>query len=145
MILSFGFIDRSLAQNVVDSQFQANKIKISADNAPVPEYLKHSKQAQKNIVEQKKAPTSSIIGKMLKALFLAIALFLGLIAVFVKNKDKFKGNQQPPISLSKVIKQDEPKIETATEIKAPEPIKPEVLNGDAKIKNLVFNFFKLNK
>lgn len=154
-MLSFGFIDQSLAQNVTDAQSHANKIKISADNPPVPSYLKHSKKAKQQAElqkQQKKDSPLSIIGKMLKALFLAIALFLGLVAVFVKNKDKFNFNfkidSQSPISLAQAIKQEEPikpEIQPQDEIKIDTPIKPEIISADKQIRTLVFNFFQLNK
>jgi len=141
LTLSFGFNSQSLAQNVEDNQSHANKIKISADATEIPSYLKHSKKAQ-NLSEQqqqKKTTPKSIIGKMFKALFLAIALFFGLVAILIKNKDKFKG--QTPISLAKTIKQDAPNIKTESTIK----IQPEIISADKQIRNLVFDLFNLNK
>jgi hypothetical protein len=144
-MLSFGFNCQSLAQSSVDNQSHANKIKISADNPPVPSYLSHSKKAlqiaEKQKEKQKKDSLWTVISKMLKALFLAIALFFALIAILVKNKDKFNFKQHKPVSANKTIKQSEPE-KTAQNI---HEIKPEIISGDKQIRNLVFKFFNINK
>jgi hypothetical protein len=146
-MLSFGFNNQGLAQNVSDAQFHSDKIKISAENPPVPSYLRHSKKALKNAeLKQKKEKDSlwTAASKMLKALFLSLALFFALIALLVKNKDKFNLKGQTPISLAKAMKQEEP--EATTESKADtQNIQPEVISADKQIRNLVFKFFNMNK
>lgn len=139
-MLSFGFNNQSLAQNVSDTQFHANKIKISADNPPVPSYLSHSKKARKITTKQQKKDTpKAIIGKMFKALFLAIAMFFGLVALLFKNKDRIEN--QWPLLLAKMTQKSVPKSETET---TPE-IQPEIINADKQIRHLVFKFFNINK
>ncbi len=147
-MLSFGFNNQSLAQNLSESQPNGGKIKISADTPSVPSYLSHSKKAKKQAAQQKKeqqkkATLWEIITKMMKALVLAIALFLGLIALFIKNKAKFETSSKSPISLAKAMKQDEGKVETET-LKQPN-LKPESISPEKQFRDLVFKFFNMNK
>jgi hypothetical protein len=141
-MLSFVLNHQSLAQNIALPQSSADKIKISAENPPLPSYLKHSKKAQELTEKQKEKQKNdtlwAVIIKMLKALFLAIALFLGLIAIFFKNKDKFQG--KTPVS-SKKQEEIEP---TVLPNDAPHT-QPKIISTDNKIRNLVFNFFNINK
>jgi|GEM_PF-5889785 len=138
-MLSFVLNHQSLAQNIAPQQNNADKIKISAENPPIPSYLKHSKKAQELSEKQKNDTLWAVIIKMLKALFLAIALFLGLIAIFFKNKDKFQG--KTPISSKKQEEEIEPTAQTSNTPNA----QPKIINIDNKIRNLVFNFFNMNK
>lgn len=143
LMLSFVLNHQSLAQNIAPQQNNADKIKISAENPPIPSYLKHSKKAQELSEKQKEKQKNdtlwAVIIKMLKALFLAIALFLGLIAIFFKNKDKFQG--KTPVSSKKQEEEIEPTIKTGD---TPN-VQPKIINTDNKIRNLVFNFFNMNK
>ncbi len=142
-MLSFGLNHQGLVQNCVYAESNADKIKISAENPPVPSYLKHSKKAQEQAKKKQKIPQKNtlwaVIIKMLKALILAVALFFGVAAILMKNKDKFQGKS--PVSLAKAIKEDEPDAKPQN---IP-PIKPEITSGDKQIRNLIFNFFNMNK
>jgi hypothetical protein len=141
-MLSFVLNHQSLAQNIAPQQNNADKIKISAENPPIPSYLKHSKKAQELSEKQKEKQKNDtlwiLIIKMLKALFLTIALFLGLVAIFFKNKDKFQGKTPIP------SKQHE-KIEPNTPTEDIQNTQPKIINTDNKIRNLVFDFFNMNK
>lgn len=141
LMLSFGLNHQSLAQNLASVELTNNtKIKISADNPPVPSYLKHSKKAQQQAAKkQKKDTLGTVIIKMLKALFLIIALFLGIIALVAKNKHKFGIKSQ--IS-------EEPRKKDTTNLHNPAEtnIQPEkIITIDQEFRSLVFDFFNINK
>ena len=144
-MLSFGLNHQSLVQNCAYAESNADKIKISAENPPVPSYLKHSKKAQEQAKKQQKIPQKNtlwaVIIKMLKALILAVALFFGVAAILMKNKDKFQGKS--PVSLAKAIKEESALTQVEPEIAI--NMQNQIKSPEKQLRDLVFNFFNMNK
>lgn len=136
LTLSFGFCTQSLAQNYSD--FQVKTTQEAAKRSPI--YVIKQKTAQKESTqtpEKKKQTFQDSFAKMIRALILAIALFLGLVAYLLKHKNKFKNVELPNI-LKNTSEEGQKEIKT--------PNAPTELDSrDANIRKSVFKFFEINK
>ena len=143
-LLSFGFNNQSLARNDYANKSEIQKSTIhSHKKAIYPEnYL------TKDEISPKKAEKETFLGtlgKIVRALFLAIALFCGLAAFLYKKKDSLRNlninwnywKKSTP-SVDKIA-EEFPQQTTTSDEKIPEQNE-----SDIRIKNLVFKFFEIN-
>ena len=86
--------------------------------------------------------------KMVRSLILIVALFLGVAAYIAKNKDKFKNIKLPNALKNVEVSPKEPTVEAmpeqVQEVEAPKQAQS-LDPREAKIKELVFKFFEINK
>lgn len=133
--LSFGFNCQSLAGSYSDIQQKTTQSATIRRKAIDPAKYEISSDDF-----QKKAEENDTFGeslkKMIRALLLAIALFCALVAYIVKNKEKFANIN--------TLKKTNQKTETQTQLNTQSPPK-EINPYEAKIRDLTFKFFKINK
>lgn len=141
LILSFGFCTQSLAQNYSDLQVRTTQKSIKRKAIYPSKYGMDSESTTK-VPKKKKETLWDLIMKMLKALILVVALFLGIAAYIAKHKDKFKNIELP--NALKNVPIEEPKKPEAEEQITQKNI-PEINSEDAKLRESVFKFFEINK
>ncbi|MDD3419271.1 MAG: hypothetical protein PHE78_01580 [Candidatus Gastranaerophilales bacterium] len=139
-VLSFGFNHNpSFAQF---SELQTKTIKqASQKTAILPS--KYGLEGDKEIIKTEKEAIKDSLSKMLRALVLALALFLGLVAILIKKKGaatnlltKFQKHK----SQNQNTEENTIKIEKTNQTN----LSPED-QEDKRVKDLVFKFFEVNK
>ena len=148
-MLSFGSSAQSLAQKYSDLQTKTTQTAVKRKRTIDPaKYDLGTDSAKKPNKQKKKKTFGTLIKEMVRSLILIIALFLGITAYIAKHKDKFKNIKLPNALKNVVIKED---INATQSDIAEEEVKetpnsvPNLDPRDAKIKELAFKFFEINK